>query len=44
MKKQSLQVRIGIHTGLVVVGEMGAGEVREKMAIVGVRPQISQLV
>lgn len=41
MKKQSLQVRIGIHTGLVVVGEMGAGEVREKMAIVGETPNIA---
>ncbi len=41
MKKPALQVRIGIHTGLVVVGEMGAGEVREKMAIVGETPNIA---
>jgi class 3 adenylate cyclase/predicted ATPase len=29
----SLQVRIGIHTGLVVVGEMGRDEYREQMAL-----------
>jgi class 3 adenylate cyclase/predicted ATPase len=28
-----LQLRIGIHTGLAVVGEMGAGERRELMAL-----------
>jgi predicted ATPase/class 3 adenylate cyclase len=28
-----LQLRIGIHTGLAVVGEMGAGERREPMAL-----------
>jgi class 3 adenylate cyclase/tetratricopeptide (TPR) repeat protein len=39
--QQALQVRIGIHTGLVVVGEMGAGEVREQMAIVGDTPNIA---
>jgi class 3 adenylate cyclase/predicted ATPase len=39
--QQPLQVRIGIHTGLVVVGEMGAGEVREQMAIVGDTPNIA---
>jgi class 3 adenylate cyclase/predicted ATPase len=36
-----LQVRVGIHTGLVVVGEMGAGEVREKTAVVGETPNIA---
>jgi len=41
MKEPALQVRIGIHTGLVVAGEMGAGEVREKMAIVGETPNIA---
>lgn len=34
----SLKVRIGIHTGLVVVGEMGGGEFRERAAIVGDTP------
>jgi class 3 adenylate cyclase/tetratricopeptide (TPR) repeat protein len=34
----SLQVRVGIHTGLVVVGEMGAGAFREQSAIVGDTP------
>jgi TOMM system kinase/cyclase fusion protein len=37
----SLQVRIGIHTGLVVAGEMGAGEYREQFAIVGETPNIA---
>jgi class 3 adenylate cyclase len=37
----SLQVRIGIHTGLVVAGEMGGGEYRERMAIVGEAPNIA---
>ncbi|NOT56629.1 MAG: AAA family ATPase [Deltaproteobacteria bacterium] len=38
---QPLQVRIGIHTGLVVVGEMGAGDTRESMAVVGETPNIA---
>jgi class 3 adenylate cyclase len=33
-----LKVRIGIHTGLVVVGEMGGREFREQAAIVGDTP------
>jgi class 3 adenylate cyclase/energy-coupling factor transporter ATP-binding protein EcfA2 len=36
-----LAVRLGIHTGLVVVGEMGGGERREPMAIVGETPNIA---
>ncbi len=36
-----LQVRIGISTGLVVAGEMGGGENREPMAIVGDSPNIA---
>ena len=39
--KIELQVRIGIHTGLVVVGEMGSGEAREPNAIVGETPNIA---
>src|SRR5262249_20210008 len=38
---QPLQVRIGIHTGLVVAGEMGSGEYREPRAIVGETPNIA---
>jgi class 3 adenylate cyclase len=37
----SLRVRIGIHTGIVVAGEMGVGETRERMAIVGETPHIA---
>ena len=36
-----LAVRLGIHTGLVVVGEMGAGELREDRAIVGETPNVA---
>lgn len=36
-----LQVRIGIHTGMVVAGEMGAGQTREEFAIVGETPNIA---
>jgi Adenylate and Guanylate cyclase catalytic domain len=38
---QPLSVRIGIHTGLVVAGEMGSGETREPLAIVGETPNIA---
>jgi class 3 adenylate cyclase/tetratricopeptide (TPR) repeat protein len=37
----SLRIRIGIHTGIVVAGEMGVGETRERMAIVGETPHIA---
>ena len=37
----TLRVRIGIHTGLVVAGEMGAGTTREPLAIVGEAPHIA---
>jgi class 3 adenylate cyclase/tetratricopeptide (TPR) repeat protein len=37
----SLRVRIGVHTGIVVAGEMGVGETRERMAIVGETPHIA---
>ncbi len=36
-----LQVRIGIHTGPVIAGEMGGGETREEHAIVGETPNIA---
>jgi class 3 adenylate cyclase/predicted ATPase len=37
---REIQVRIGIHTGLVVVGEMGGGEKREQLAL-GETPNIA---
>ena len=40
----SLKVRLGIHTGLVVVGEMGGGEFREQSAIVGETPNAAARV
>jgi len=36
-----LQVRLGIHTGLVVAGEMGGGDTRELFAIVGETPNVA---
>ncbi|MEE8545430.1 MAG: adenylate/guanylate cyclase domain-containing protein [Alphaproteobacteria bacterium] len=36
-----LAVRVGIHTGLVVAGEMGVGESREAGAIVGETPNLA---
>src|SRR6266852_4511553 len=39
-----LQVRIGIHTGLVVVGDMGGGGYRDPLAIVGETPNIAARV
>ena len=36
-----VQVRIGIHTGLVVVGDVGAGSIRDRDAIVGETPNIA---
>lgn len=43
LRNQNIQlsVRIGIHTGLVVVGEMGSGKLKEKNAIVGETPNIA---
>jgi class 3 adenylate cyclase/predicted ATPase len=38
---QPLQVRIGIHTGLVVAGEMGTEDQPERFAIVGETPNIA---
>ena len=39
----SIQVRVGIHTGLVVVGEMGSGTKREHLAL-GETPNIAARV
>ena len=39
-KEKSLQVRIGIHTGLVVIGEIGSSEKREVLAL-GETPNIA---
>ncbi|MDA2921309.1 AAA family ATPase, partial [Desulfobacterota bacterium AH_259_B03_O07] len=39
--KQNLEIRIGIHTGLVMVGELGVGNTRESMGIVGETPNIA---
>ena len=38
--EEAIAVRVGIHTGMVVVGEMGAGQVREVHAI-GETPNIA---
>ncbi|HEY1275618.1 MAG TPA: AAA family ATPase [Thermoleophilaceae bacterium] len=37
----SLQVRIGLHSGVVVAGEMGAGDTRSQHDIVGEMPHIA---
>src|SRR5437870_13885223 len=39
--QHSIQVRIGIHTGLVVAGEMGVGDQPEPLAIVGETPNLA---
>ncbi|MBI3304473.1 MAG: AAA family ATPase, partial [Deltaproteobacteria bacterium] len=41
--RQPVQVRIGIHTGLVVVGEIGGGDKREQLAL-GETPNIAARV
>ena len=40
----SLEVRVGLHSGVVVAGEMGAGVTRERLAIVGDTPNIAARV
>jgi class 3 adenylate cyclase/tetratricopeptide (TPR) repeat protein len=39
--KSPLQVHIGIHTGLVVVGELGTGTSRERDGIIGETPNVA---
>jgi class 3 adenylate cyclase/predicted ATPase len=39
--KSPLQTHIGIHTGLVVVGELGTGSARERDGVVGETPNIA---
>jgi class 3 adenylate cyclase/tetratricopeptide (TPR) repeat protein len=39
--RDSIHVRVGIHTGLVVAGEMGSGEYPEHRAIVGETPNFA---
>ena len=40
-KGLSLTVRVGLHTGLVVAGEMGGGDTLEALAIVGETPNVA---
>ena len=40
-KGLELVVRVGVHTGLVVAGEMGSGDTLETLAIVGETPNIA---
>ena len=40
-KDLELGVWIGVHTGLVVAGEMGSGDSVESLAIVGETPNIA---
>ncbi len=40
-KNVSLRVRIGIETGLVVAGEVGAGSARDRQAIIGETPIVA---
>src|SRR5262249_13203928 len=44
LRESPLQVRIGIHTGLVVVGDMGGGGYRDPRAVVGETPNIAARV
>ena len=36
-----LAIRVGINTGLVVVGDIGTGESRDEMAVVGETPNVA---
>src|SRR6266849_2164928 len=39
--KSPLQAHIGIHTGLVVVGELGTGTARERDGVIGETPNVA---
>jgi predicted ATPase/class 3 adenylate cyclase len=39
--KSPLQAHIGVHTGLVVVGELGTGTARERDGIIGETPNVA---
>jgi class 3 adenylate cyclase/predicted ATPase len=41
LRGRPLQVRIGLHTGLAVVGALGASTYRDPMAVVGETPNIA---
>lgn len=38
---RKIKVRVGIHTGLVVTGELGGGAVREQYGVVGEAPNVA---
>src|SRR4029453_19071673 len=44
LRESPLQIRIGIHTGLVVAGDIGDGSSRDRLAIVGETPNIAARV
>jgi class 3 adenylate cyclase/tetratricopeptide (TPR) repeat protein len=39
--KSPLQAHIGIHTGLVIVGELGTGTARERHGVIGETPNVA---
>jgi class 3 adenylate cyclase/predicted ATPase len=41
LETQSLQIRLGLHTGLVVVGALGEGTYHDPMAVVGEAPNVA---
>ena len=40
----SIALRIGLHTGIVIVGQMGSGRTREEHSVVGEAPNIAAFV
>jgi class 3 adenylate cyclase/predicted ATPase len=44
LRESPLQVRIGVHTGLAVVGDIGEGGSRDRLAIVGETPNVAARV